>query len=58
MNQFSKLSVDHLTVGNRPPAKFPVPLPPSPSMKDDEVKQIPYLDFCDLFSEAVSSPVI
>uniref|UniRef100_A0ACD5WDZ6 Uncharacterized protein n=1 Tax=Avena sativa TaxID=4498 RepID=A0ACD5WDZ6_AVESA len=24
--------------GNRPPAKFPVPVPPSPSMKDDEVK--------------------
>ncbi|NP_001148575.2 3,4-dihydroxy-2-butanone kinase [Zea mays] len=23
--------------GNRPPAKFPVPLPPSPSMKDDEI---------------------
>ncbi|CAD6204868.1 unnamed protein product [Miscanthus lutarioriparius] len=22
--------------GNRPPAKFPVPLPPSPSIKDDE----------------------
>ncbi|KAG2546302.1 hypothetical protein PVAP13_9KG030454 [Panicum virgatum] len=23
--------------GNRPPAKFPVPVPPSPSMKDDEI---------------------
>ncbi|CAD6214290.1 unnamed protein product [Miscanthus lutarioriparius] len=23
--------------GNRPPAKFPVPLPPSPSIKDDEI---------------------
>jgi len=23
--------------GKRPPAKFPVPLPPSPSMKDDEI---------------------
>ncbi|XP_004981963.1 putative 3,4-dihydroxy-2-butanone kinase [Setaria italica] len=23
--------------GNRPPAKFPVPVPPSPSMEDDEV---------------------
>ncbi|PAN45333.1 hypothetical protein PAHAL_9G110900 [Panicum hallii] len=23
--------------GNRPPAKFPVPVPPSPSMKDDEL---------------------
>nr|CAB3493454.1 unnamed protein product [Digitaria exilis] len=23
--------------GNRPPAKFPVPAPPSPSMKDDEI---------------------
>lgn len=23
--------------GNRPPAKFPVPLPPAPSMKDDEI---------------------
>ncbi|OEL22076.1 putative 3,4-dihydroxy-2-butanone kinase [Dichanthelium oligosanthes] len=23
--------------GNRPPAKFPIPVPPSPSMKDDEI---------------------
>ncbi|KAJ1293863.1 hypothetical protein BS78_01G102000 [Paspalum vaginatum] len=23
--------------GNRPPAKFPVPIPPSPSMKEDEI---------------------
>jgi hypothetical protein len=39
------LNVYHLIVGNRPPAKFPVPVPPSPSVKDDEVNQNPYLDF-------------
>jgi len=27
--------------GNRPPAKFPVPVPPSPSMKDDEILNQP-----------------
>ncbi|KAK3149525.1 hypothetical protein QOZ80_3AG0218550 [Eleusine coracana subsp. coracana] len=25
--------------GNRPPAKFPIPVPPSPSVKDDEITQ-------------------